>query len=224
MQQQQQRKILNRRRQYGDGCVPTFDRYEAKKELSLQVIEKKDRKLEEITTMITEDINPTIEKLQKDRAQFRIFNNNAASIERMERSQTAHAYWMHKKVVDDQAATEEEHCGRLEAAQETLAQATETVAAKEKELAALSKKKEGSLAGEFKALQEAEDEASKVLVKVNSTCVAWSCVIGYIITRGVGECRPHRTPPLPKPSPPLPSSSPPSPPPLPSMWARRART
>lgn len=143
--------------------------YESKKELSLQVIEKKDRKLQEINTMLTEDINPTIEKLQKDRVQYRQFNNNAASIERLERQQIAFSYHTNKQVVDAQAAAEAATKEKLEAAQEAHSTAAAEVKAKESELEELSSKKEGALTGEFKALQAAEDEASKALVKVNST-------------------------------------------------------
>ena len=63
-----------------------------------QVIAKKDRKLEEIEAMLTEDINPTIEKLQKDRVQYRQFNNNAANIERLERQHIAHTYYSNNLV------------------------------------------------------------------------------------------------------------------------------
>lgn len=81
--------------------------YESKKQVSLQIIEKKDAKLKEINSIITEEINPSLDKLQKDRAQYRQYTKNVANIERLERQQIAHIYFANKITVHKQESAEQ---------------------------------------------------------------------------------------------------------------------
>ena len=64
--------------------------FERKKEASLKIIQKKERKVEEINKIIKDEISPTLEKLQKDRAAYREYTENQMHIERARRQSVAY--------------------------------------------------------------------------------------------------------------------------------------
>ena len=53
--------------------------FERKKESSLKIIKKKERKVEEINKILAEEITPTLEKLQKDRVEYARYTANHAT-------------------------------------------------------------------------------------------------------------------------------------------------
>ena len=67
--------------------------FERKKESSLKIIQKKERKVEEINKIIKDEISPTLEKLQKDRAAYREYTENQMHIERARRQSVAYVLY-----------------------------------------------------------------------------------------------------------------------------------
>jgi len=67
--------------------------YEVKKTTAHKTMIKKDKKLEEITQLLTEEISPKLEKLKKDRTKYIQYNQNMEQIEAMERFCIAFEYF-----------------------------------------------------------------------------------------------------------------------------------
>ncbi|XP_075982639.1 structural maintenance of chromosomes 2 [Anticarsia gemmatalis] len=66
--------------------------YEAKKQLALKTIEKKDAKLRELNDIIREDIAPKLQKLQDERAQFQEYQKVVRELENLTRLYVAYKY------------------------------------------------------------------------------------------------------------------------------------
>lgn len=66
--------------------------YEAKKQVALKTIEKKDAKLRELNDIIKEDIAPKLQKLQDERAQFQEYQKVVRELENLNRLYIAYKY------------------------------------------------------------------------------------------------------------------------------------
>jgi len=66
--------------------------FENKKEAAKKTIEKKEQKMEEINRILAEDIQPTLDKLRKDRETFMKYSANMSEIEKLQRFVVAWEY------------------------------------------------------------------------------------------------------------------------------------
>jgi len=66
--------------------------YENKKAGALKTLEKKQNKVDEINRLLAEEITPTLEKLQKERANYMLWLSNNNEMERLQRFCTAYEY------------------------------------------------------------------------------------------------------------------------------------
>mmetsp|Transcript_716 Transcript_716/g.1237 ORF Transcript_716/g.1237 Transcript_716/m.1237 type:complete len:1207 (+) Transcript_716:61-3681(+) len=66
--------------------------YENKKAGALKTLEKKQNKVDEINRLLSEEITPTLEKLQKERANYMLWVSNNNEIERLQRFCVAYEY------------------------------------------------------------------------------------------------------------------------------------
>merc|ERR1719162_2399207 len=66
--------------------------YENKKCGALKTLEKKQNKVDEINRLLSEEITPTLEKLQKERANYMLWVSNNNEIERLQRFCIAYEY------------------------------------------------------------------------------------------------------------------------------------
>mmetsp|Transcript_165769 Transcript_165769/g.532285 ORF Transcript_165769/g.532285 Transcript_165769/m.532285 type:complete len:1211 (-) Transcript_165769:161-3793(-) len=66
--------------------------YENKKVGALKTLEKKQNKVDEINRLLAEEITPTLEKLQRERANYMLWVSNNNEIERLERFCIAYEY------------------------------------------------------------------------------------------------------------------------------------
>lgn len=66
--------------------------YENKKVGALKTLEKKQNKVDEINRLLSEEITPTLEKLQRERANYLLWVSNNNEIERLERFCIAYEY------------------------------------------------------------------------------------------------------------------------------------
>ena len=142
--------------------------FETKKQNAVKTIEKKDVKLQEIDRVMKEEVTPRLEKLSAQRAQYLEFTSLNAEVESVGRIVQAYEYVCAQeakakcaKEQEADAAAKEELTSKLEAAEveekQLKKQHAETLARKEKESGKALKK-----------CEEAEQEASKVLVKVEA--------------------------------------------------------
>lgn len=144
--------------------------YENKKATAIKTIEKKQMKVDEINSILSEEITPTLERLRGEKQQYLKWSKNNADIERIERFVVASEYVQAQEVLsknsEDVAKMEEE----VAMYEETMRTAREEVAAKEEEIAKLSEKMNSELEGTHNEAKAVEENKSKDLVKATS---AW---------------------------------------------------
>ena len=80
--------------------------YQSKKAQTLELIRKKDTKLQEIEKIITEDVNPQLEKLRKEKEALNEFNVNQKMIEEYDRILLAFDYHEHDCFVKNASVKE----------------------------------------------------------------------------------------------------------------------
>lgn len=144
--------------------------YETKRVAALKTIDKKQMKVDELNSVLTEEITPTLERLRGEKQSYLKWSKNNADIERIERFVIASDFYKAQKALDSNVEGSTEMEDKVEALEEEANAGKEAIAEKEKEISQLSSK----LSGEFESMhsdaKRAEEKHSKELVKVTS---AW---------------------------------------------------
>ena len=142
--------------------------YENKKNIAIKTIEKKQMKVDEINSILSEEITPTLERLRGEKQQYLKWSKNNADIERIERFVIASEYLsaqnMLSKSAEDVAQMEEEVAKH----EETMREAKEQVEAKEDEISKLSQQMSSELESSHNDAKADEEKKSKDLVKATS--------------------------------------------------------
>ena len=150
--------------------------YETKKIAALKTISKKQKKVDEINSVLTEEITPTLERLRGEKAHYLKWSKNKSDMEQIERFVVASEYVKAQHALQQ---TEEEAASleaKLEDVQSKSEEYQKVVESKEGEMEDLSNKLHGEFGKEHKELKVTEEEYSKQLVKITS---AWqnSCKV-----------------------------------------------
>ena len=144
--------------------------YENKKNTAIKTIEKKQMKVDEINSILSEEITPTLERLRGEKQQYLKWSKNNADIERIERFVVASEYVAAQNVLsknsEDHAKMEEE----MVMHENTMRTAREEVKAKEDEIEKISSEMNIELEASHNAAKADEETKSKDLVKATS---AW---------------------------------------------------
>jgi structural maintenance of chromosome 2 len=142
--------------------------YETKRVAALKTMEKKQLKLNELQTILEEEITPTLERLRGEKQSYLTWSKNNADVERLERFVTAAEY---TKAV---AACESDGMSELESQISSLENRSKEVKsmmeAKDAEINERSRMLQGEFADTLRAAKELEKDRSKELVKLSS---AW---------------------------------------------------
>jgi structural maintenance of chromosome 2 len=72
--------------------------YQSKKEQTLALIKKKDNKLIEIDKILTEEVNPQLDVLRKEKNDYSLFKSNENMLEENEKVLTAYEYFENNKI------------------------------------------------------------------------------------------------------------------------------
>jgi len=144
--------------------------YENKKNIAIKTIEKKQMKVDEINSILSEEITPTLERLRGEKQQYLKWSKNNADIERIERFVVASEYVAAQSTLsknsEDVAKMEE----KVAQHEETMRTAREEVGAKENDIEKLSQELSSELESSHNEAKADEEKKSKDLVKVTS---AW---------------------------------------------------
>ena len=142
--------------------------YENKKATAIKTIEKKQMKVDEINSVLSEEITPTLERLRGEKQQYLKWSKNNADIERIERFVIASEYLsandMLCKSSEDVAVMEEEMAKH----EEIMKEAKEQVEAKDQEISKLSQTMNRELEEAHEGAKADEEQKSKDLVKATS--------------------------------------------------------
>lgn len=101
--------------------------YESKKEKSMSLIRKKDSRLEELVTLIQDEIQPKLEKLRKDQQQYQEYQKVCRDIEYLTRIYISHKYLQCRKSVDSSEGNIKKLTAEIEKSKETIAKNLEEV-------------------------------------------------------------------------------------------------
>lgn len=99
--------------------------YENKKDAALKTIEKKARKVEEIDSLLTEKINPSLAKLEKERKHYMEWNQNNNDLESNTRYTTAYQYHRATCVLEQSEGDHSSTSNALGEIEDSLAKMTE---------------------------------------------------------------------------------------------------
>mmetsp|Transcript_13844 Transcript_13844/g.32339 ORF Transcript_13844/g.32339 Transcript_13844/m.32339 type:complete len:1216 (+) Transcript_13844:102-3749(+) len=144
--------------------------YETKRIAAIKTIDKKQAKVDELNSVLSEEITPTLERLRGEKQSYLMWSKNNADIERIERFVVASDFLKAQEALDNNvegSSEMEEQVVELEAQVEAYKRQIE-----ERENAAndLSSKLKGEFEASHSKLKKEEEKLSKQLVKVTS---AW---------------------------------------------------
>lgn len=139
--------------------------YETKRVAALSTIDKKQLKLDQINSVLCEEITPTLEKLRGEKQNYLKWSKNHADIERLERLVVAGEYYKATKALDAEGYSGlEEHLAKLQSQVSTFAS---LIATKDKEIEERAANSDFSI--ELKQAKKDEDKLSKELVKESTS-------------------------------------------------------
>lgn len=143
--------------------------YETKRVAAIKTIDKKQMKVDELNSVLSEEITPTLERLRGEKQNYLTWSKNNADIERIERFVVASDFLKAQRALDSnlEGSSEiEDQVTELETQVETYATQIE-----ERDTAAneISSKLQGEFEDSHSKLKKEEEKLSKKLVKVTST-------------------------------------------------------
>mmetsp|Transcript_101865 Transcript_101865/g.152612 ORF Transcript_101865/g.152612 Transcript_101865/m.152612 type:complete len:1217 (+) Transcript_101865:187-3837(+) len=144
--------------------------YETKRVAAIKTIDKKQAKVDELNSVLSEEITPTLERLRGEKQNYLKWSKNNADIERIERFVVANDFMMATEALENNvegSAGMEEQVKQLESQAESFQRQIEE---KEEEAAQLSTRLKGEYEKSHKSYKAEEEKMSKELVKVTS---AW---------------------------------------------------
>jgi len=144
--------------------------YETKRVAALKTIEKKQQKVDELNSVLSEEITPTLERLRGEKQSYLKWSKNNADIERIERfviaSEYANAQCSLDSTTEGSTALEEQ----VEKLNEQGETTRHEISIKEQEISQLTKKLSGEFDSQLTCAKTNEEKKSKALVKITS---AW---------------------------------------------------
>jgi structural maintenance of chromosome 2 len=142
--------------------------FESKKQNAVKTIEKKETKLLEIDRVMSDEVEPRIEKLSAQRSQYLEYTTLSAEVESTGRVVQAYEFVCAKDAKLKCAANQEGDAKERAHIVQRLADGEKEEAELKKKLSDTLARKEKESAGELKKLEVAEQEASKDLVKLSA--------------------------------------------------------
>jgi len=142
--------------------------YENKKAGALKTLEKKQGRVDEINRILSEEITPTLEKLQRERANYMFWVSNNNEIERLLRFCIAFEYVQVKNRLENKNHQLEEMEMELQTATEGICSLTARECAIQHEIKDRTAKRDKQRSQELKKLEDEHSKASKEAVLTES--------------------------------------------------------
>lgn len=143
--------------------------YETKRQGAIKTIDKKQAKVDELNSVLSEEITPTLERLRGEKQSYLKWSKNSADIERIERFVVANEFMKAEQALTnnvDGSTEMEEKVAELDKEEQGFRQ---RIQEKEAEAAELSAKLKGEMEKTHGTFKAEEDKISKELVKVTSS-------------------------------------------------------
>ena len=166
-------KVLNMRPQEILGMIEEAAgtrMYEERKDKAKKTMGKKDKRVQELTSLLAEEITPKLDHLREEKRSFLQFQKMGAELEKISRTLRALEWMDYKERADkkdQEMASAQANTKRLEKMKGKLQQEIST---NEAEIAEVQKQRDKELkkGGKFKKLEETVGELGKVLVKIKT--------------------------------------------------------
>ncbi|GBG33111.1 Structural maintenance of chromosomes protein 2-2 [Hondaea fermentalgiana] len=142
--------------------------YESKKADAQRKMEQKQTKVDEIETLLAEEITPKLDKLRNEKQSYLKWASQNTEIERLQRFCVAHRYYECVKLVTDADAHESTLASQIQALETEMNDMRATLEDMRESEAAIGGEAVKKLEKRVEKLAAREDEASKVLVKGTS--------------------------------------------------------
>ncbi|VEU42650.1 unnamed protein product [Pseudo-nitzschia multistriata] len=143
--------------------------YETKRIAAIKTIDKKQAKVDELNSVLSEEITPTLERLRGEKQSYLMWSKNNADIERIERFVVASDFLRAQQALDNNvegSSEMEDKVTELETQVETYEGQIEE---HDNAASELSSKLKGEFDQSHSKLKKEEEKLSKQLVKVTST-------------------------------------------------------
>ncbi|XP_074280666.1 structural maintenance of chromosomes protein 2-1-like [Silene latifolia] len=142
--------------------------YETKKEAALKTLEKKQSKVDEIDKLLDHEILPALEKLRKERMQYKQWANGNAELDKLKRFCIAFEY-VHAERIKDSAVHEVEQVKvKIIEVDTDVHRMKSELQEMDVKVSELTAAKEASMGGEITILQQKVDALAQDLVKETS--------------------------------------------------------
>jgi structural maintenance of chromosome 2 len=142
--------------------------YETKRVAALKTIEKKQAKVDEINSILEEEITPTLERLRGEKQNYLKWSKNSADVERIERFCIAHQFHVAQAALEQNVegvAAMEEQIMQLDKEAEQI---QEQIFERDREIALQSSMLKGEMGDQLTLTKKLEQERSNDLVRITS--------------------------------------------------------
>jgi len=139
--------------------------FQTKKEQAMKMIEKKQLKVDELTKVMDDEINPQLESLREKRQLLIEYQTNENEVERLERFCKASEYSEYAAMVDDKSAQRQSLENNKTACEALESQKKAEVADCEANIERMQEQLAAGMKSELDALKKREDDMGKELVQ-----------------------------------------------------------
>jgi len=144
--------------------------YETKRQAAIKTIDKKQAKVDELNSVLSEEITPTLERLRGEKQNYLKWSKNNADIERLERFVVASDFFKAQKALENNVEGSTEMEKRIHELEAEADQYSQQIAEKAEACSQLSTSLKGEFEESHSDVKAEEEKLSKELVKVTS---AW---------------------------------------------------
>ncbi|KAJ1729622.1 Structural maintenance of chromosomes protein 2 [Coemansia biformis] len=144
--------------------------FEERKDRAQKTMAKKDKKMEEISSILAEEITPKLDKLRHEKQAYLEYQKVEIELDRLRRLVVAYDYTKSEEALNNGSSSLNGGRMRLEEMSAQLERIKAEIAhiAKSRAETEASRRREMSKSGEFKSLQAEIDELSKELVRIKT--------------------------------------------------------
>jgi structural maintenance of chromosome 2 len=142
--------------------------YETKRLAALKTIDKKQLKLDELNSVLAEEITPTLERLRGEKQNYLKWSKNNADIERIERFVVASEFQQAQKSLENNAEGSNEMKEQVENLEATAKDLRAQIAEIDKDINDRSNKLKGEFEEKHSKTRKKEQQLSNDLVRITS--------------------------------------------------------
>ncbi|KAG6919710.1 hypothetical protein DXG01_002656 [Tephrocybe rancida] len=166
-------KVLNMRPQEILGMVEEAAgtrMFEDRKDKAIKTMAKKEKRVQEILSLLREEITPKLNKLREEKRSFIAYQKSVSELEKIGRVLRAWEWTDAQQKVTRKEQEIEEKKAEIEELQQKMHKANREIEAAEKDVAAVTKKRDAEIAkgGKMKKLEEEVQELGKAAYKMKT--------------------------------------------------------